>query len=168
MKRRIGAGLLVLAGVTALGCDQPQPTAPTVTPPLFARATTTAVAATATLTIADSGKRWLSDDGIAHTRNQIQTGPVKGDITGNITVIGKADVKLATMSGTGSGKFTITAASGTWRGKFEGRFDRGVYSGKLVAHGSGAFQRLLLRGSIRQSSASRDYMLEATILHHGG
>ena len=109
--------------------------------------------------------------GIFHLRNQTQSGPVTGDITGTVTVVGRSDVEVATMTGTGSGKFTITGtgvdAGGTWEGSFEGRFDGGVFSGKLVTHGTGAFAGQILRGSISQTAPNRIYFLTGTILTTG-
>ena len=166
MKRRIQAAAAVLAGVIALGCEQPPPSAPTLTGPLFAAATTTDITATATLTITDPGNQWVSG-GIFHLRNQTQSGPVTGDITGTVTVTGRSDVTVADMTGTGSGKFTITAGAGTWEGSFEGRFDGGVFSGKLVTHGTGAFAGQILRGSISQTAPNRIYFLTGTILTTG-
>jgi hypothetical protein len=120
------------------------------------------------LTITDPGKQWVSDDNIAHTRGQIQNGPVSGDLSGSIMVMGRADVTVATQTGTGSGKFTITATGGTWEGRFEGRFDGGVFFGKLVANGTGDFAGLILRGTISQTEPNRFYMLTGTILNPGG
>jgi len=166
MKRRIQAAATVLAGVIALGCEQPPPSAPTLTGPLFAAATTTDITATATLTITDPGNQWVSG-GIFHLRNQTQSGPVTGDITGTATVTGRSDVTVADVTGTGSGKFTITAGAGTWEGSYEGRFDGGVFSGKLVAQGTGAFAGQILRGSISQTAPNRIYFLTGTILTTG-
>ncbi len=166
MKRRIEAAAAVLAGVIALGCEQPPPSAPTLTGPLFAAATTTDITAMATLTITDPGIQWVSG-GIFHVRNQTQSGPVSGDIAGTDTVTGRADVTVADMTGTGSGKFTITAGAGTWEGSYEGRFDGGVFSGKLVAQGTGAFAGQILRGSISQTAPNRIYSLMGTILTTG-
>jgi hypothetical protein len=165
MRRSIGAALCVLAGMVGAGCEQP--TAPSLTLPLVAAATTTPVSASGTLTITDPGKQWVSDGSIAHTRDQIQTGPVSGDLSGSIMVTGRADVTVATQTGTGSGKFTITATGGTWEGSFEGRFDGGVFFGKLVAHGTGDFAGSLLRGTISQTEPNRSYTLTGTILNPG-
>src|SRR5438876_7643078 len=49
-----------------------------------------------------SGNQWVSG-GIFHLRNQTQSGPVTGDITGTVTVTGRSDVTVADMTGTGSG-----------------------------------------------------------------
>ncbi|HEV2749184.1 MAG TPA: hypothetical protein VGV12_01525 [Gemmatimonadales bacterium] len=166
MRRPIGATLFIL-GMVGAGCEQPQPTAPNLTRPLSAAATTTLVSASGTLTITDPGKQWVSDD-VAHTRDQIQTGPVSGDLSGSITVTGRADVTVATQTGTGSGEFTITATGGTWEGRFEGRFDGGVFFGNLVAHGTGDVAGLILRGTISQTEPNRFYMLTGTILNPGG
>ena len=119
MKRRIEAAAAVLAGVIALGCEQPPPSAPTLTGPLFEAATTTDITTTTTLTITDAGKQWVSGGGIAHTRDQTQSGTVSGDLTGTTTVMGRSDVEVATMDGTASGEFTITVtapAVGTFEG----------------------------------------------------
>ncbi len=169
MERHIGVATVVLAAVIAVGCEQPLPSAPTLTRPLFAAATTMDIMATAgPLTITDSGKVWISDSSILHIRNQTQTGPVTGDIVGAVTVTGRSDVEVATMTGTGSGKFTIAVTSGgTWEGSFEGRFDAGLFSGKLVAHGSGALAGQLLRGSLSQTAPNRVYFLTGTILTTG-
>ena len=166
MRRPIGAALFVLAGMVGAACEQP--TAPSVTRPLFAAATTTPVSASGTLTITDPGKQWVSVDGIAHTRDQVQTGPVNGDLSGSIMVTGRSDLTVATQTGTGSGMFTITATGGTWEGSFEGTFDGGVFSGKLVAHGTGDFAGSLLRGTISQTGPNRSYTLTGTILNPGG
>src|SRR5437867_9845010 len=122
MKRRIESAAAVLAGVITLGCEQPPPSAPTLSGPSFAAATTTDITATATLTITDPGNQWVSG-GIFHLRNQTQSGPVSGDITGTVTVTERSDVRVADMTGTGSGMFTITAGAGMWVGRLEGRFD---------------------------------------------
>jgi hypothetical protein len=119
------------------------------------------------LTITDPGKQWASDDGIAHIRHQVQTGPVSRDLSGSIMVTGRSDVTVATQTGTGSGKFTITATGGTWEGRFGGTFDGGVFSGKLVAHGTGDFAGSLLRGTISQTEPNRSYTLTGTILNPG-
>ena len=166
MRRPIGAALFALAGMVGAGCEQP--TAPSITRPLFAAATTTPVSASGTLTITDPGKQWVTDDGIAHIRDQVQTGPVNGDLSGSIIVTGRSDLTVATQTGTGSGKFTITATGGTWEGRFEGTFDGGVFSGKLVAHGTGDFAGSLLRGTISQTDPNRSYTLTGTILNPGG
>ncbi len=166
MKRRIQAAATVLAGAIALGCEQPPPSAPTLTGPLFEAATTTDITATATLTITDPGNQWVSG-GIFHLRNQTQSGPVTGDITGTVMVTGRSDVRVADMTGTSSGKFTITAGAGTWEGSFEGRFDGGVFSGKLVTRGAGAFAGQILRGSLNQTAPNRTYFLTGTILTTG-
>src|SRR5207249_1249531 len=156
MKRRIQAAATVLAGVIALGCEQPPPSAPTLTGPLFAAATTTDITATATLTVTDPGNQWVSG-GIFHLRNQTQSGPVTGDITGTVTVTGRSDVTVADMTGKGSGKFTITAGAGTWEGSCEGSFDGRVFSGKLVTQGIGAFAGQILRGGMSQTEPTRIY-----------
>ena len=166
MRRPIGAALFVLGGLVGAGCEQPS--APSLTAPLFAAATTTPVSASGTLTITDPGKQWVSGHKILHIRDQIQTGPVSGDLSGSIMVTGRADVTVATQTGTGSGQFTITATGGTWEGRFEGSFDGGVFFGKLVAHGTGDFAGLILRGTISQTGPNRFYMLTGTILNPGG
>ena len=168
MRRPIGAAFCVLAGMLGAGCEQP--TAPSLTRPLFAAATTTPVSASGTLTISDPGKQWVTDDGVAHIRDQVQTGPVSGDLSlsGSIVVTGRSDVTVATQTGTGSGKFTITTTGGTWEGSFEGTFDGGVFSGKLVAHGTGDFAGSLLRATISQTEPNRSYTLTGTILKPGG
>jgi hypothetical protein len=167
MKRRIGVATVVLAGGIALGCEGRQPLAPAVTGQLFAAATTKNITATATLTPMAPRKHWVSD-GISHIRDQTQTGPVIGDIKGSVTVVGRSDVEVATMTGTGSGKFTITVTSGgSWEGSFEGRFDAGLFSGKLVAQGTGALSGRILRGSISQTAPNRIYFLAGTILTTG-
>ncbi len=170
MKWRIEATAAVLAGVIALGCEQPPPSAPTFTGPLFAAATTTDITATASLTITDLGRNWISD-GIIHFRDQVQEGTVSGGISGTVRVVGRSDVTIppATGTGTASGKVTITVTSGgTWEGSFEGRFDGGLFSGKLVAQGTGALAGQILRGSVTQTLPNRDYALTATILNPGG
>src|SRR6266516_1669425 len=108
MKRRIEAAAAVLAGVIAFGCEQPPPSAPTLTGPLFAAATTMDITTTTTLTITDPGNQWVSG-GIFHVRNQTQSGPVTGDITGTVTVTARSDVAAADMTGTGLGEFPIKA-----------------------------------------------------------
>jgi len=171
MKRRIEAAAAVLAGVIALGCEQPPPSAPTLTGPLFEAATTTDITTTTTLTITDAGKQWVSGGGIAHTRDQTQSGTVSGDLTGTTTVMGRSDVAVATMDGTASGEFTITVtapAVGTFEGRFAGTFTGGVFSGETVGKGTGAFAGQILRGTISQTAPNRIYFLTGTLLDPGG
>jgi hypothetical protein len=154
---------MALAGVIAVACDPAQPAGPAFDRPLFAAAATTPVTASGTLSITDPGTQWLSD-GVVHTRHQTQSGPVNGDITGSITVTGKSDVTLPEMNGTGSGRFTITTDQGSWKGRFEGTFQGGMFSGQIVAHGTGAYAGSVLRGNISQMAANRSYVLTGTIL----
>jgi hypothetical protein len=170
MERHIGVATVVLVAVVAVGCEQPQPSAPTLTRPLFAAATTTPVMATVTLAITAPGKQWLSDS-IAHIRDQTQSGSVSGDLTGTATVMGRSDVAVATMDGTASGKFTITAtapAVGAFEGSFAGTYTGGVFSGKIVGQGTGAFAGQILRGTISQAAPNMVYTLTGTILNPGG
>src|SRR5207245_4645580 len=120
MKRCIGVATVVLAGGIALGCEGRQPLAPAVTGPLFAAATTEDITATATLTPMTPVKQWVSG-GIGHIRDQTQNGPVTGDIVGDVTVVGRSDVEVATGNGTGSGKFTIIGTGADVGGTWEGR-----------------------------------------------
>ncbi len=170
MKRRIEAAAAVLAGVIALGCEQPQPSAPTLTGPLFAAATTQDITATVNLAITVPGTLRVMG-GIAHIRDQTQSGPVSGDLTGTATVMGRSDVAVATMDGTASGKFTITVtapAAGTFEGSFAGTYTGGVFSGHTVGQGTGAFAGQILRGTISQTAPNRSYTLTGTILNPGG
>ena len=168
MKRSIGVGTVVLVGVTALGCDSPQATAPSLTSPLFAAATTTAITATAPLTIAAPGRMWVSG-GIVHVRDLVLVGPVSGDITGTITTVARLDVAQATGDGTVSGTFTISGAAGGWEGSFHGNFDGGVFSDRLIGRGTGANEGQILRGSIAQTAPTTNVVqLTGTILNPGG
>ena len=170
MKRRIEAAAAVLAGVIALGCEQPQPSAPTLTGPLFAAATTQDITATVNLAITVPGTLRVMG-GIAHIRDQTQSGSVSGDLTGTATVMGRSDVAVATMDGTASGKFTITVtapAAGTFEGSFAGTYTGGVFSGHTVGQGTGAFAGQILRGTISQTAPNRSYTLTGTILNPGG
>jgi hypothetical protein len=166
MKRRIGITACVSAGVLALGCSEP-PSAPMVTTPLFAVATTTPVTATTSLTVTDPGTTQVMA-GRAHIRGQTQAGPVSGDIVGTITVTGRSDVTIATQDGTSSGTFTIVTADGSWDGHFAGRFDAGLFSGNIVAQGSGGLAGLTLKGDISQTAPNREYTLAGMILSPGG
>jgi hypothetical protein len=166
MRRSSGVTLFVAASVMTFGCDVPRASAPTLSGPWFAVATTP-VTATASLTVTNPGTTMVSA-GIAHIRGQTQAGPVSGDITGNITVTGRSDVTVATETGTGSGTFTIITAGGNWEGRFAGRFDTGFFSGNIVAQGSGGLAGLSLRGTISQTAPNRVYNLAGTILSHGG
>ncbi len=168
MKRPIGVATAVLVGVIAVDCDPPRATAPTLTSPLLAAATRTAISATAPLTIQDPGTMWVSGD-IVHVRDLVLVGPVSGDITGTITIVARLDVSQATGNGTTSGTFTITGTVGGWEGSFQGKFDAGVFSDALVARGSGAFEGQILRGSLVQTAPTSNVVrLTGTILNPGG
>ena len=170
MKRRIEAAAAVLAGVIALGCEQPPPSAPTLTGPLFAAATTQDITATVNLAITVPGTLRVMG-GIAHIRDQTQSGTVSGDLTGTTTVMGRSDVEVATMDGTASGEFTITVSApevGTFEGRFAGTFTGGVFSGHTVGQGTGAFAGQVLRGTISQTAPNMTYTLSGTILNPGG
>jgi len=168
MKRPIGVATVVLVGVIAVGCDSARSTAPTITGPLFAAATTTTITASAPLTIADPGTIRVSG-GVVHVRDLVLVGPVSGDITGTIETVGNLNVMQATSNGTAFGTFTITEAAGAWDGRFQGSFDAGVFSGTLVARGSGEREGLILRGSLAQTSPTTNVVqLTGTILNPGG
>ncbi len=168
MKRSIGVATVGLVGAIAVGCDAPRTTAPTFTDPLFAMATTTTITATAPLTVADPGTMWVSG-GIVHVRDLVLVGPVSGDITGSIRTVGRLNVMLATGNGTASGTFTIVDVVGTWEGTFQGKFDGGVFFDKLVAHGTGAYEGQILRGSLAQTAPTSNIVrLTGTILNPGG
>ncbi len=167
MRRSSGVTLFVAASVMTLGCDLPRASAPELTGPQFEAAATTPITATASLTVTDPGTTQVSA-GIAHIRDQTQAGPVSGDITGTLTVTGRSDVAVATETGTGSGTFTIVTADGNWEGRFAGRFEAGLFSGKIVAQGSGGLAGLNLRGTISQTAPNRVYDLAGTILSPGG
>jgi hypothetical protein len=168
MTRPISAATVVLVGLTAIGCDSPRSTAPTLTSPLFAAATITAVTATGPLTIADSGSTLLAG-GTLHIRDLVLTGPVSGDITGTITTVARVSVLQASGNGTASGTFTIGGAAGAWTGYFKGRFDAGVFSGGLVARGTGAYAGQILRASLAQTGPTTNVVrLTGTILNPGG
>ena len=163
MRPPIAAALFVLAGIVSAGCEQPQPTAPSVTASLLAAPTTTPFSVSGTLAITDPGTQWVSEDGIGHIRDQTQSGLVSGDVTGSITVTGKSNVEVATETGSGSGRFTLTTSDGTWEGSFHGTFAAGVFSGKLMARGSGVWEGMRLKASVSQTAADRFYMLTGTI-----
>jgi len=168
MKRPIDIMTVVLVGATAVGCDSPRPTAPTLTSPLFAAATTTPVTATGPLTVADPGSTQVSG-GTLHVRDLVLSGPVSGDITGTITTVARLEVVQATGNGTASGTFTISGAAGSWEGSFHGKFDAGVFSGGLVARGTGAYEGQILRGSLAQTAPTTNVVqLTGTILNPGG
>jgi len=159
---------ILLLGVTAAACDSPGPAAPALDRPLFAAATMTAITATGPLTIAVSGTTSLSG-GILHVRHLVLVGPVSGDITGTITTVANVEVVQATGNGTASGTFTISSAAGAWTGHFNGRFDAGVFSGRLVARGTGAYAGQILRANLAQTGPTTNVVrLTGTILNPGG
>ncbi|HEY3279466.1 MAG TPA: hypothetical protein VGJ83_03065 [Gemmatimonadales bacterium] len=168
MKRPTDIATVLLLGATAVGCDSPGPVAPSVTSPLFAAATITAVTATGPLTTADSGTSWVSG-GTLHVRNLVLEGPVSGDITGTITTVARVDVVQVTGTGAASGTFTISGAAGTWNGVFHGTFDAGVFSGGLVGRGTGAYEGQILRARLAQTGPATNVVrLTGTILNPGG
>jgi hypothetical protein len=167
MKRPTDIATVLLLGATAVGCDSPGPTAPTLTSRLSAAATITAVTATGPLTTADAGTSWVSG-GTVHVRDLVLEGPVSGDITGTITVVASVDVVQATGTGATSGTFTINGAAGAWEGRFHGTFDAGVFSGGLVARGTGAYEGQILRASLAQTAPTSNVVqLTGTILNPG-
>jgi hypothetical protein len=168
MNRPTDIATILLLGVTAAACDSPGPAAPTLDRPLFAAATMTAITATGPLTIADSGSTCLSG-GTLHVRDLVLEGPVSGDITGTITTVANVEVVRATGNGTASGTFTISGVAGAWTGHFNGRFDAGVFSGRLVARGTGAYAGQILRGDLAQTGPTTNVVrLTGTILNPGG
>jgi len=111
---------------------------------------------------------WVSG-GIVHVRDLVLVGPVSGDITGSIRTVGRLNVMLATGNGTASGTFTIVDVVGTWEGTFQGKFDGGVFFDKLVAHGTGAYEGQILRGSLAQTAPTSNIVrLTGTILNPSG
>jgi len=167
MEPRIIVSAAALIAVTALGCDGPQPTEFPISAPLF---TTTKTAITATigpLVVAVPGRTWVSG-GIVHTRDQVQVGPVSGNIVGTISVVANANVALGTLDGTGFGTLTITTAVGTWEGSFQGRFAGALFADKVVAQGRGGLDGLKLMGSFAETGpATNTYVLTAEIVNPG-
>jgi hypothetical protein len=162
MKYPTAVATVVLAAVTAAGCDASRLTAPTPTTQLLAAPTTTPAAASAPLTVADPGTTRSSGDTV-HVRDLVLVGPVSGDITGTIMTVANLNGVPTTGTGTASGTFTISGAAGDWEGNFHGQFDAGVFSGRLAAKGTGAYDGQTLRGSLAQVPGTNVVQLTGTI-----
>jgi hypothetical protein len=168
MKRRIMVPAAALIGVTAVGCDGPQPTDPLSGEPLFATTRSAVTATIGPLAVTGPGNIWVSN-GILHVRDQLLAGPVSGDIVGSISVIANSNVALGTLNGTAFGSFAIATAAGSWEGTFQGRFAGGLLADKVVARGTGGLGGLQLTGSFAETGpATNTYVLTAQILNPGG
>lgn len=88
---------------------------------------------------------------------------------GSISLVANANAALATLDGTGFGRFTITTAAGSWEGSYQGKFAGALFADKVVAHGSGGLDGLKLKGSFAETGPfTETYMLTAEILIPAG
>ena len=111
-----------------------------------------------------AGESWVDADGVLHGRGRVTAAvlyaydPVASEVVmvGFDTVIGNADIDLATGDGKVFGLFTLTylVAPGTLTGTYDGPWDgtfnlfTGVFSGRAFADGTGDLRHQKMRMSL--------------------
>ena len=98
-------------------------------------------------------KEWTTNNGIYHTLQTPHYGEViSGDIVGDIYYCGNLILDLATYSGKGGGVFEFTGEyegePAGFKGKLLFEIEFGVVFGTLNCPGTGAFENILLKGTI--------------------
>ena len=98
-------------------------------------------------------KEWTTDKGVLHTLQTPHYGKVTvGDIEGEVYYCGNLILDLNTLSGKGGGIFEFTGkyngeAAG-FKGKLIFEIEDRVLTGTLNCPGSGAFEGILLKGTV--------------------
>jgi hypothetical protein len=95
------------------------------------------------------GRIWVSD-GVQHTRDFPLSGPVWGDLNGNLSIIFNTNLNLATGDGTAFGSFVLAVEWNGFQGTFEGRSKAKyqsflVTNGYGVGHGTGDFEGMQIQ-----------------------
>jgi hypothetical protein len=112
-----------------------------------------------------AGDSWVDADGVLHGRGRVSAAvlyaydPTASEVVmvGFDTVIGNADINLATGDGRVFGVFTLTylQAPGSSTGTYDGTWDAslniytGAFSGRAVANGTGDLRHQKMRMSLK-------------------
>lgn len=98
--------------------------------------------------IIDTGKVWITKDGIQHVKGAISEGTVSGDISGTFRLVSYETVNLNTGDGTNHGKFTlIVNGEDTFEGSFQSTVTMNTFSGTFVGRGTGMYRGQKIMGS---------------------
>jgi len=136
------------------------------------------------ITRMDAGARfWVMGD-ILHMRKQKWYGSLHSEegpeISGSITDVMNYNINLKTGRGTGNGKFTLIGTNGKFHGTmtfkikvkvmknpadhlFELVSSVYVTSGKIVGHGSGEYEGMLVKAETAQEGPDEPYKLEGYV-----
>jgi hypothetical protein len=103
------------------------------------------------------GEQWVSEEGIVHIRGQINTAQVVStDARANgINVVTiNLNIDPATGNGTGHGQFIldVDGMDGAWEGTFVGWLTYGVFSGRIIGHGTGDLAGQKVKSNFQQTA----------------
>jgi hypothetical protein len=131
--------LVFLAALLALS-------AITVIMPVMASATRTPVAGNATLSVTSIGDIHITKSGILHQADAQASGPMTGDVSGEMQIELSASFNTNTGEGVAWGEFLITNAQGTFEGMFRVK-DTGFihFIGTGEGHGTGAYEGMMVQ-----------------------
>ena len=98
-------------------------------------------------------KEWTTDEGIYHSLQNPHYGIVMaGDIEGEVYYCGNLILDMNTFSGKGGGIFEFTGEydgkAASFRGKMIFEIEELVLTGTLNCPGSGAFENILIKGTV--------------------
>lgn len=125
-----------------------------------AMATRTVVTGSFSMTATWPGEIKVTKSGIMIQKGAEASGPVVSDdprLTGTLEIVLNVIFNLNTGDGNAFGTFIVSNADGTFEGKFENK-DTGYvfYTGKAEAHGTGAYEGLLLKFDMEGMDWYRD------------
>ncbi len=145
-------GSVTLAALFAVACgESPGPVSPDAPPgPSLAAATRTPFTTmwtNASVIDLPPGPRFPGKS--FHFWNDVNSGPVTGDLVGTLTVVTDFDGSFAAGKGSLKGIFTLDLAGGTFEGRSAGIFDFtiGLSTGHIQGHGTGAYAGQKIRGT---------------------
>ncbi|WP_457651781.1 hypothetical protein [Rhodocaloribacter sp.] len=124
--------------------------------------------ATASFTSFDPGPG-QSDGETWYVRDLIKSGPLTGDLEGEMVMVLNGDINLDTGSGPGWGTFRITTDEGSWSGTVEGTFSEMslVFTGDLVSESSEGTSQSRLQGTASDAGAapeSDEFVVSGSII----
>ena len=118
--------------------------------PVMASATRTTVAGNATLSVTSIGDIHITRSGILHQAGAEASGPITGDLSGEMQIELGAYLNTNTGEGVAWGTFVITDAQGTFEGMFRVKDTNFIhFTGTGEGHGTGAYEGMMVQLSFQ-------------------
>ena len=118
------------------------------------------------------GKSWVSDDGVLHLRDFTVSGPVWGELTGQVTVVANINQDIFSGNSTACGTAFLVVTewnglAGTFEGRSQWKYTNGLVSwGQFVVHGTGDFDGMQIMANFYNKSDHT--VISGTILNPHG